>query len=139
MSDEKREPKFWDCEDSEILKHTTMDEAIEAALENHDQSEPWPKTIIARGMAPMIVAVPGVLEDLLENLDEEYGGEGGDYSEATPAMEEAEKVFLAVVEREYAPWACEEVFREEINVLEWVKAHPTLCGPELLELLEARA
>jgi hypothetical protein len=61
------------------------------------------------------------LEDILDTLDEEFGNPYGDSFEPTAKMKDAEQAFLRVVEKEYVPWACEEVCRKEIDVLKWVK------------------
>jgi hypothetical protein len=51
----------------------------------------------------------GVLMDLLENLDGDYGDpDGGDYPEASDAMKAAAEAFVTVVLREFVVWACEE-------------------------------
>ena len=50
-------------------------------------------------------------------------------TEPTPAMKEAEKAFLAVIEKEYFVWTCKEVCRKKINVAEWIKEN----RPDLIE------
>lgn len=116
-----RKIMFWGSPDSEESSHETRDDAIEALL---DELEDWPKEIVVCGYARMIPSLSlHPLEDCLEALDEEYGNPDGTKDDPTPAMEEAEKAFLAVIEREYRPWACEEVCRETVNVLRWVRDH----------------
>ena len=35
----------------------------------------------------------------------------------------AEEAFIAAVLAEYKPWACEEVWQEDVNVMAWVTDH----------------
>src|ERR1700690_4114385 len=98
-------------------------------LDGYMSIDHMPETIKVVGYARRIVEPDFLhpLEDLIEWLDEEYGGE--DPSDITEAMKEAEKAFVAVILKEYVPWQMEPVVKEEINVTEWVKAN----APEWLE------
>jgi hypothetical protein len=62
---------------------------------------------------------------MLEDLDEEFGDPDGDSSgtQPTEAMKAAEKIFVEAVLAEYTNHWCEDVYHEEVNVAEWVKAH----------------
>ena len=116
----KREPTLWGEPDKEGPLHfDNKDDAINDLIDNFNEGEE-PETITIAGYAPMKVVMPNILEMLLENLDEELSDPDGDLTEPTEAMKEAEKVFLAVIENEYKPWAHEEVCRKEINVKEWL-------------------
>jgi hypothetical protein len=130
----KKEPEFWDCQDSEVLDHTDKDDAIEYFLDGwlsgkmtkDEVLKALPETTEVKGYAKMKVNYReswlSPLEDVLERLDEEYGDpSGGDYSKPTDRMKAAEKEFLKVIVEEYEPWMCEEVCKEEINTLEWVR------------------
>jgi hypothetical protein len=124
LSDE-RKPDYWGAHEEERLVHEDKDEAIEAIL---DDCAEMPETIKVCGYARMrpniIEAYKGdVLERLLESLDEEHADPDGDSTEPTEAMKEAEAAFLAVVDKEYESWACEEITQEIVNVQEWVKTH----------------
>jgi hypothetical protein len=127
---------FWSCyPDSDQLYWTDPDEAIRECLANMGYlgNEPLQPKLDA-GLLPLTVKVYGwrrketdirdfhVLDSLMDDLDEEYGG-GDDPVEVTPAMEEAEKAFMAVMKKEYVPWQCERVHEETINVLEWIKGN----------------
>ena len=62
----------WGCEDEEILS-LDMDDTIEEYLRNRD---PLPITIEVKGYKRMIVTASDLwspLEDILDNLDSEYG------------------------------------------------------------------
>jgi hypothetical protein len=119
----EREVEFWGPDDAERLIHTDMDSAIESMLDDLP-GKPFPEKIIVYGYAKREVETfhPFVLDYCLERLDEEYGDhDGGDYTEATDAMKEAEKVFLEVIKKEYIPQTCEPVCQKEIIVMDWIK------------------
>jgi hypothetical protein len=114
-----RDPKYWGLPEAERLTATTKDEAIEEILDCLGED---PETIEVCGYAPMeMEGLTGTLERILESLDEEYGDPDGNPTEPTETMKEAEAAFLAVIEREYVVWACDEVCRETVNVAEWRK------------------
>lgn len=118
-----REPELWGSEDDEYLTCTDENEAITYILDGYMSIKHLPETITVCGFARMIVnaGVLSPLEDLVEWLDQEYGGE--DFSEITEKMKEAEKVFIAAVLEDYVPWQMEPVIKKEINVQEWIKEH----------------
>lgn len=119
----QRTPKYWDKPNAERFHHTDKDRAIEMILDECEGK--FPETIEIVGYAPMRVSVSPneLLHDILSSLDEEFGDPEGDLFEPTAAMIQAAKKLAAVIEAEYAPWACEEVTRETINVAEWVAAN----------------
>jgi len=116
----ERKIECWDEPDREDLRFSDRDEAIEAILDAMD--DPLPEKITICGYARMKVSLSGILEDILERLDEEYSDPDGNPTDPTDAMKKAEADFIAVMEREYEPWMCEEVCREEVNVSEWIEA-----------------
>lgn len=127
---EPREPMFWDAEESEWLTHEDMDDAIHERIDSmpHDlKSGTWtlPRTLIVRGLAPMRVRAGSperLLEGILEMLDEEHADpDSYEVTKPTPAMIEAARTFLDVVEREYVSWICEEVTSETIDVRAWMQ------------------
>jgi len=63
-----------------------------------------------------------ILERVLEDLDEEYGG-GDDPSEITPAMTAAVEAFVAVIRSEYVVWQCEQIHRAVVNIEAWVREY----------------
>ena len=71
------------------------------------------------------------LDAVLEKLDEEYGNpEAVEPFHPTPAMEQAEKDFLAVVLQEYRPWAYEQTLVETIDLQVYLteNVHCSRCG-----------
>ena len=50
-----------------------------------------------------------VLDNLIERLEEDYGDWEGSRNAATEAMREAEREFVAVVQREYKPFTLESI------------------------------
>jgi hypothetical protein len=116
--------EFWGDEMDEVLSYEDMDEYIESVLDDFMEPSHCPETLIVWGYAHKEMTtkdMPSVLDNLLEGLDEDFGNPDGGYSEVTEAMKEAEKVFLEVVRKEYTPWICEPVCKEEINVTDWIK------------------
>ncbi len=122
MNDEKREIAFWAVGDPVNLQYTDPDEAVEMYLDGLDDE--WPETVELVGYSRMKVTSGSfdewILENLLEHLDENYGGEDAEWTEPTDAMEEAAKTFVEAVVSEYVPWACEPVEKRTVDVSEWV-------------------
>lgn len=116
-----REPVLWGSPDSERLEYTDEDEAIEGILDDIDGQLPERITICGFACMEVIISRLHPLEDCLEALDEEYGNPEDGPDGPTKAMEEAERMFLEILKKEYVPWVCEEVCRKEINVAAWVK------------------
>ena len=121
----QRKIVFWDCGDPEILNFDEMDVAIEDHLSVTRAGEPLPATIEVCGYARMKATVSTLdhraLEDLLDTLDEEYGGD--DPTEPTGRMRAAAKRFVKAVLSEYVVWNCEVIERRTVNVAEWVHAN----------------
>jgi hypothetical protein len=136
-ADEK--PVFWDCADGEELHHTDPDDAIECHLNN------WfprvPETVTLTGYTHDVVPIDAVdhllgeeggpLRAVLDALQEPFGNPE-EPIDATPAMLEAERAFVAAVLKEFQPWACHEVCSEEVDVVEWLREH----DPERLADIE---
>ena len=129
---ESKEPKFWDCEDSEILTHTDTDEAIEDCLSSGGET---PDEIVVKGYAPMeLPSAEKLSEVIVEHLIEQVcadfdNPEGGSGDNITDTMIAAAKEFAEVFRDEYEVWACEVVCSKVINVREWMKAN----RPDYLE------
>jgi len=125
-----REIVFWDCcEEAETLNHENMDEAIEADIENilfhAEKKELLSKPLTVYGFARMLVDMPtakGVVLDIIESLDDEYGA-GDDYTEPTAKMINASEEFLKVMAKEYVSFACEIVKEVQIDPMEWITTH----------------
>ncbi len=116
---------LWDCDyGAETLHHSTMDEAIEAELDqNWDQDEEGQKIKVygyARMIAPGINVEP-FLEEFFERQWEELQDEDG--VDVTAGMRFAAETFLDTMHQEFVPWACEQVTSEEIDVSAWIKEH----------------
>ena len=58
------------------------------------------------------------LENVLEHLDGEFGGEDS-WTQPTDSMKEAEKVFIKAILDEYDPHAYEEVETFQVKLDEW--------------------
>jgi hypothetical protein len=123
MDEEKvRMPALWGKPDSEQLYNYTKDEAIEMILDSLDA--PLPETIQVSGYARMVPDFEAFapLEGMLRDIDAEYGDPEED-TEPTQAMIDAEAALMAAIKADYLVWACEEVCRETINVMDWIKAN----------------
>jgi hypothetical protein len=120
-------PDFWGEPESESLNAEDRDDAIEQILDEMDcPASELPEKVIIAGFSRMEVTNISFLlplEIILERLDEEYGDPDRELTEPTDAMREAEGAFLDVIKREYKPWACKEVCREEIIVADWIREH----------------
>lgn len=115
---------FWGDPEAELLSCTDPDEAIENIVDNMLPSEMEGAQItVVAFRCRQVTWFPHVLETVLEQLDDEYGGEEG--TKPTEAMKAAETAFIEVMRREYKPWLCEPVPGTEItvNALEWVREH----------------
>ena len=120
---------FWGINDPEDLGAEDPDTAIAEHIESLLRDK-WPETVSLHGFVRMTVEYKpgrrfGPLANILEALDEEYGDPDDNHDETkpTPKMEEAECAFIAAVVAEYKPWTCEEIYQEEVNVMEWVRAN----------------
>lgn len=129
MTDEKqkeikaKEPDFWDAEESEELTYETLDEAVEGYL---DQANIWLDDptidIIVSGFCKMEISRETLnpLDNLLDQVEEEYGNPNKDYK-PTDALREAEKKFIDIFLQEYDVYVCEKVCEVSVNVKEWVE------------------
>lgn len=121
-----RDPEFWDATNAEVLMHTTMDEAIEAALDDMDACD-QPDELVVRGMAPMrpsfgVRKATEVCEELLDCLDEEFGDPYSHETQGpTEEMITAANALLNAVLGGYKSWACEEVCSVTVDVKEWIE------------------
>jgi hypothetical protein len=134
----EREPQFWGPVDAEgCLTAEDENDAIEQILDAMDEPLPGRITIAGYALSQVKISPRGVLDNLLEQLDEDYANPEGDATEATEAMKEAERVFLEVITKEYQPWSCDEVCRKEIGIVEWLKENrpdwltPPIATPEV--------
>ena len=120
---------FWDCnEDAETLYHESIDEAVDAYLDDLKKLD-LDEEITVYGSVPMEIPDSQfeVLDDLLERLSEDFGNPDGDT--VTPGMLAAEKAFIEAMKKEYKSWPCEQVKKVTVNCGEWVRVH----RPEWLE------
>jgi len=120
----EREIVFWHIGDTEQLEHESLDEAVEAHLDACGERLPERVTVTGYARVKPSLGEGFSVEHALEALDEELGDPGvTDYTEPTPTMLEAERVFHAAVLAEYESWACEEVTTREVVVADWRKEH----------------
>lgn len=139
MSEEKREPCFWTCDDAcERLTHEDQADAVEEALDNLAEPGQTAEQFLAslpeelevygyaRSLGPSEKQrdwlADGALEILLEGLDQDYG-DPDDATEETEAMKQAAREFVDAVLAEYSIWACEQICIETVKPREWVKEH----------------
>ena len=63
----------------------------------------------------------GVINGLLESLDDDYGNPEADYTEPTDEMREIALNFVNEILKQYDVWACEENGKKhQVDVVEWV-------------------
>lgn len=110
---------FWDVEDTEQVSYTTKDEAIEAIL---DEDMDIDGVIEICGFKRREIDTEDYCEYfceyILDKLDDEYGGEEG--TEITKEMIEITKEYLEKIKSVYDVWQCEIVYRDKINVKDWI-------------------
>ena len=144
MSEEK--VVFWSCDDAcESLYHGDREDAIEEWLDKFLEPNMTPEQVLAAlpeelevyGYARMKPPTPdgvldpdpdGVLERVLEDLDEVYGDPDA-ATKPTPAMKAAAQTFVDSIMAEYVSWACYCVHSEMVNVPAWIRENE----PEWLE------
>lgn len=122
-------PILYDAADSEILRHTTLDQAVQAALDGFETPEDFPDTLtvtVYRRLMPTAShlkhpSLHSPLTDLLERLDEDHLGEDQEYTQATPAMQAAESAFLTAVLLQYRSFWCESSGTARVDVAHWLR------------------
>jgi hypothetical protein len=128
----KKERRYWSLGDDEEMPWSDPHDVVEDHLQAVDVSQFTEEdTLIVYEYAPMEIDLKplGVLDALLETLDEEYGNPN-EYTKPSNKMKEAEQVFIKAVLDEYHIWACEQTGENVVvKVLEWVREH----NPEWLE------
>jgi hypothetical protein len=118
------EADAFDCDPhAETLHGSDPDDAVERHLDDLWPKVPETLTVTAfrrRVIHTRDLNPDRVIEDLLEQLDEEYGDpdEGTDPSEA---MRLAATALCDVIRRNYRVWACEPVATAKVNVQAWVR------------------
>lgn len=124
---EKQGTIFWRAEDSDDQMTDDLGEAIGSYIERFKEGDE-PETITCtpyRQVAVSINDCADVLDAVLENLDEKFGGE--DRTEPTEKMREAQRAFFAAVVEEYEPWLCRpanDMPAEVIDVRQWLEENP---------------
>ena len=105
---------FYGQPDSERLLHRSLADAIEEYCDEADCMADVPLVIPMAEFSRMRVnniRLYEPLEQLIEQLEDEYGDWEGAREIITPRMKEAEEVFLKVVHEEYVPYGCEATCR----------------------------
>ena len=128
MSDDNQ-AEFYAIGDPEVLVHQDRDECVEAYLDDIEPGDfPETVTVVSYGrMAASLsdVWAEGMAEDVIERLDEDYGGEDHEQTHAAmDAIHFAAREFRDAVMAVYVPWTCEPCGEEEVvEVKAWVKYH----------------
>ena len=130
---------FYDVKHAEELRCDDFHEAVEMILDAMDcKVSDLPETIEIYRYKRMKVNknvksdAQGLLEDIYERLDEEYGGPDN-YSEPTKQVMEIAESFLTRVYSLYVPWTCEvDGPPIKVNVKDWIKKN----APHWLEEVE---
>ena len=120
---------FWDADDgAEELSHDELEGAVEYALDNIHPG-PYPEELEIFGFRRMKlgdndITAEGVLQDILERLDEEYGDPNGDdpYAAVSAAMSNAAERFVKVFRAKYVPWSCETACRIVIKTAPYLES-----------------
>jgi hypothetical protein len=124
-----RQIDFWDLEDTEYLHYEDRDEAIENVLDGFERSELTGELeICGYTYKEVTLNANKILNNILENLEECYGGEDP-ISQPEAKMLELTEKYASEMIKLYRPWACDLVVKETIDIREWVLKN---C-PEWLE------
>lgn len=121
----KEQPTYWGFNGDDRLTCTTIDELVEKFYDEYEGNA-LPEEIEIVGFNRMIINdnnniySKNVINGLLESLDEEYGNPDDDYTSPTPSMTEAAKEFVSKILVEYEPWACEEVCKLKVKILDYI-------------------
>ena len=117
---------FWGEPGDDQLHHTTIDDAVEAILDDSGEAA---GTLVVHGYRRREVdetmrarLADRAIEALLERLDlYEDLGDPEDGTKHTAGMKAAARTFVDAVAAEYDVWACEAVLAVEVDIAEWVK------------------
>lgn len=129
--------EMWGDEDDEELSHSEIEDSIESQLD----LIPYPEALVVCGyrrlaIRPQDLRPDTILEEILERLDEQYGGVNRDPTDPSSAMELAAGRLVDVIKNDYQVWACEGVLNVELtDVMGWVKKN----RPDWLEEDEEEA
>lgn len=98
----------------------TFGEAVEHVLEKAYPEKPETVEVAAwRRMEATPDMLTGILDYVLEHLDEEVGDPDGEPTEPTHEMREAERAFIARILELYEPQGAEIAEIVEVDVEEW--------------------
>ena len=112
---------------AEFIPSRSRDQAIKEELEDYlYATDELPDTFTLVRYERMTIKPSEIspLEDVLQQLDEEYGNPEVDYTEPTESMLRAEREFAEAILSEYKPFMCKHVEEELIDVKAWLKEHP---------------
>jgi hypothetical protein len=135
---------FYSCDEhAEALTHDDPDDAIDAYLDEELSPEDDDPLAVVKAKFGETLEVYAfkrrvmdhtdpdperVLEDVLERLDEEYGGE--DATEPTEPMKAIAEAFCATIRAEYGVWQCDGCGSAKVNIETWVREnHPEWQRP----------
>lgn len=124
MNDSIR-PKWWTCDpDAERIHHCEIADAVYEFLNDRGPSDPLPNELEVYGYAPMVpdrkLAADRALENLLEDIDSEYGNPDGAF-EATEGMKAAAAAFVDAFLSEYRVWACDKVTTLHVDPRDYMR------------------
>ena len=119
---------LWGGENCDRFHYTTLDDAITDAVEGMPSTPDTVEIFAMRRITvdPGFVSAVGVIDHILENLDDEYG-DPDCASDPTDAMRLAAENLCAVVLREYVPYTMEKVLAVRVNTADWIKANRSQC------------
>ena len=124
---ESEEPPdiYYGHPDDEKFRYTTLDEHVFNYLDGLAPNMPETIEVVEYHRVKLQErewALSGLLDDVLERLDEEYAVE--DAFEATDRMKEAASAFEKVIREEYVPNRCEQGGAViTVGVKDWISVH----------------
>lgn len=121
MSD--KEPEFWAVGDPDRLQRTDIHDAVIDFLDQCDPHE-WPDKIIVKGYARMQISKPDItseVENIYEQLDEEFGDPLGDYRcDPTDEVLALADQLARQIRDDYETFACKRVKTIEVPLTDHV-------------------
>ena len=99
------------------------EDVVESYLDETDPSD-WPDKITVARYKRMEISTKQLtpVDDIVESLENDFSPEGVIEFVASEELNAAEDRLLALIQKEFVPWSCEEVKgqREDFCVVSWV-------------------
>lgn len=119
-------PKYWGIEGDDVLTHTDIADRLQDYIEQLDPEDEMPDEMEMVGFDPMHDTIDidayaeSVLNDLLEQLDENYSTSLEESTEPTDGMKVAALTFIKKINELYTIKDCQQVCKKTVKVWEYL-------------------